>query len=109
MEILNFLPATAAGFTAFHLTKFPHGRIGKRLPNIKFHRFQFSPTIKVDAFGKKIHMHHWMNLLILLAISVPMTNAVLDNPTFRAFIAGGVIQGLTFSDRLKIIHQESKA
>ena len=107
MEILSYLPAAVLGYLAFSLTKHPHGKIGKKLPEVKTGPVQISPSIKLHAFGRTIWMHHWLNLAILLAISIPVNWGLLDHSIAKGFMLGGILQGLTFSDALQIVTKKN--
>jgi hypothetical protein len=106
MELMSVLPATVLGYTAFHLTKYPHGKVGKKLPKIKVRGIELSPSIKLNLKDHTIHFHHWMNLAILLAISVPMTGTLWDSAFAKAFMIGGIVQGLTFPDANKVVYRK---
>ena len=105
---MSIVPATVLGYTTFHLTKYPHGKVGKKLPKLKLKAIELSPSFKLNIRSHTIHFHHWMNLTILLAISVPMTGVFWDSAFAKAFMIGGIVQGLTFKDRSKIIHKNIK-
>lgn len=108
MELMSIVPATVLGYTTFHLTKYPHGRVGKKLPKVKLKAIELSPSFKLNFRNHTIHFHHWMNLMILLAISVPMTGFFWDSAFAKAFMVGGIVQGLTFKDRNKIIMRKAE-
>jgi len=108
MELISIVPATVLGYTAFHLTKYPHGKVGKKLPKVKIKALEFSPSFKINMRNHTIHFHHWMNLAILLAISVPMTGTFWDSSIAKAFMVGGIIQGLTFKDASQIILKKAQ-
>ncbi len=109
MELMSIVPATVLGYTAFHLTKYPHGKVGKKLPKVKVKGIELSPSIRLNLKNHTIHFHHWMNLAILLAISVPMTGTLWDSAIAKSFMVGGIIQGLTFSDANKIIYKKQSS
>ncbi len=95
MEILSLVPTTALGYWTFKQTTHPNSKFRKKLPNLKYKRFQIFPVIKIDIFGRKLHFHHWMNFSILLAISGLTSIAFLDSFLTRGMLLGGIIQGLT--------------
>jgi hypothetical protein len=107
MEVFSALAASIAGFTAFHLTRHPSGKIGKKLPEIKYKRVEISPSIKLHFMGRTIWLHHWLNLSIILIISIFVTNGFLDYTVTKGFLVGSIIQGLTFPDASKVIFKAS--
>ena len=107
MELLTVLATALLGFLTFHLTKYPNGKVGKRLPEFKFKAIQISPSIKIHGRGRTIHMHHWINFSILIIISLFIANPFLDHQFTRSFLAGGIIQGLSFADFKNVIYKQS--
>ncbi len=105
---MSIVPATVLGYTTFHLTKYPHGKVGKKLPKLKLKAIELSPSLKLNFRNHTIHFHHWMNLAILLAISVPMTGTLWDSNIAKSFLVGGIIQGLTFPDASRIIYRKKQ-
>lgn len=106
MELFSIVPSAIAGYTAFHLTKYPNGKVGKKLPKVRIKNIELSPSIRLNIKDHTIHFHHWMNLAILLLISIPMTGSLWDSAFTKAFLVGGIVQGLTFPDRKKIIYKK---
>src|SRR5688572_19916059 len=105
MEFLGYLPAAVAGYYAFHLTSHPKSKLRGKIPHVKVSRVQVSPSIRLYAFGRTIWMHHWLNLAILLAISIPLNIGLLDHSVMKGFMVGGILQGLTFSDAMQIVRK----
>jgi hypothetical protein len=105
MEVINVFMASFLGFVTFHLTHSEKGRIGKKLPEIKVSRIQFSPSIKLELMGRTIWFHHWFNFTILIIISLFVTNAFLDSAIIRSFLAGGILQGLSLPDAHRFVHR----
>lgn len=99
MEYLSLVPATALGYLTLKATTHPDARLRKKLPNIKIRRIQLFPVIRVHAFGRVFHFHHWFNFSILLALSGVTSFAILDHIFTRGLLLGGIIQGLTLPDR----------
>ncbi|MBI2040397.1 hypothetical protein HYT18_04985 [Candidatus Microgenomates bacterium] len=95
MEYLSLVPATALGYLTFRATTNPNARIRRKLPNIKVKRLQLFPIIRLQAFGKTLHLHHWVNFSLLLVLSGFTSIAILDHYFTRGLLIGGIIQGLT--------------
>ena len=108
MEYLSIVPATALGYLTFKATTHPDANFRKKLPNIKIKRFQLFPIIRIHAFGRVIHLHHWFNFSILLALSSVTSFAILDHIFTRGLLLGGIIQGLTLPERRLIYKSFTK-
>ncbi len=107
MELYSFLPGAMAAIPTLHMLTHPKSRIKKRfLPKLKYSRIELNPKsgayIRLKMGNKSIGFHHWMNFAIILAVSIPATWAVLDAHFTKGFLAGGILQGLLYSDRHKI-------
>lgn len=103
MEIAHLVPAGVASYTFFKFVTNPQGKINKKLPRVKLKTFELSPEIRINIGKRSIHMHHWVNLSILLAISIPATGALFDSSIMKALMVGGILQGLTYPDAKQII------
>lgn len=95
MEVLSLIPATTLGYYAFKATTHPTSRFRRKMPNVSLKRVQFFPVIRVRAFGKTIHFHHWFNFSVLLATTAFVNAGILDTAVARGLLLGGIIQGLT--------------
>ena len=107
MEYLSMLPATAFGYLTFRATTHPNSRIRKRLPNVKVRRIQVFPVIRIYAFGRVFHFHHWINFSLLLTLSAFAPLGLLELPIIKGMLLGGIIQGLTVPrEHRKIVYKQ---
>lgn len=104
MEILTFLPGAAVSAVLFHYFTHPNSKVKKRIPALKISRIQLTPNIRLNLLGKTIHFHHWLNLSILLAISIP-AGGLLDYHFTKGFLIGGIAQGLLYPDAGRLIYK----
>lgn len=95
MEVLSFVPATALGYLTFKAATHPTSRIRRKMPNVKLKRVQVFPVIRVHAFGRVIHLHHWFNFSLILATSAFVNMGILELTFAKGLLLGGIIQGLT--------------
>lgn len=107
MEYLSLVPAAALGYATFRATSHPTAKIRRKLPNIKIKRVQVFPVIRIQIFGRVIHLHHWFSLSVLLALSNFIPIGILE-PTFtKGVLLGGIIQGLRLPrEHRKIIYRD---
>lgn len=107
MEYLSLVPATALGYLTFKATTHPSAKIRKKLPNFKVKRVQLFPVIRIYMFGRVIHLHHWMSLSLILALSTIHPTGLLDFMFAKGILLGGVIQGLRLpKEHRKIIYRD---
>lgn len=99
MEYLSIVPATALGYLTFKAATHPEAKLRKKMPEIKIKMVQLFPVIRVQAFGRVFHFHHWFNFSLLLALSGVTSFAILDHIFTRGVLIGGIIQGLTLPDK----------
>lgn len=97
MEIASLVPSTLAGYLVFRLATNPNSKIWIRLSkrSLKSKRIQIFPSIRIYAFGRYIHFHHWFNFSILLIYSFIASAGFLDYMVTRGILIGGIIQGLS--------------
>ena len=95
MEYLSLIPATALGYLTFRVTTHHTSRIRKKLPNIKTGRVQVFPVLRFKAFGRVIHLHHWVSFSIILGLSFFISLGVVDYIVTKGILLGGIIHGLT--------------
>lgn len=108
MELLNYLPASALSFAFFHFTSRDESKVKNRLPKVKISKVEVSPNIKIYFKNRVIHMHHWLNLSILLAISIPVHNALLDAQFTKGLFMGGILQGILLPNSGKIFYKNGE-
>lgn len=107
MEYLSLVSAAALGYLTFRATTHPAARIRRKMPNIKVRRLQVFPVIRIYAFGRVFHFHHWVNCSILLVLSAIHPVGILDFMFAKGLLLGGVIQGLRLpKEHRKIIYKD---
>lgn len=95
MDYLELIPSTVAGYWIFKKATHPNSNLRKKLPNIIFKkRLQIMPVFRLRIFGRVIHLHHWVNLSILLGLSFFLTGGILAYMITKGILLGGIIQGL---------------
>jgi hypothetical protein len=104
MEVLSFVPGAVSSLALFYLTSHPKSKVKRGLPRLKTKHVEVCPNIKVFMGGRTIHFHHWLNLSLLLAISIPAHGSLVDSPFTQGVLVGGILQGLTYGDALRIVY-----
>lgn len=104
-----YLPGTILSFIIFHFTTRDELPVKSKLPKLKFHKFEFSPNLRIVTDKKIIHFHHWMACLLLLGISIPLTNGFWDAHFTKGMFMGGIVQGLLLPNSSKIIYNRDEA
>ena len=96
---------TAAGsFLVFHFASHPKSRFNKKLPNKKIaSRVQIFPRINIEAKNRIFHFHHWMIFTPLYLFTQHTGNGLFNSGLIRGILLGGIIQGLLYADRFKLI------
>lgn len=95
MEYLSLIPATALGYLASRTLTHPTSRFRKKMPNIKTKRVQVFPVLRIKAFGRVIHLHHWIYFSLILLVSFFVSMGVVDYIVTKGILLGGIIHGLT--------------
>lgn len=92
------------GFLLFTLATHPKSRINKKLPDKKIRNVQLFPRINVSTRNRIVHVHHWMFLTPILLFIQNFTQSNL----LHGFLIGGILQGLMFKDRFKLIFKNEE-
>ena len=107
MELVSFLPGALAAIPTMHYLTHPK-KFKKRIPRLKYSKIEFSPNIKIKTGNHTLWLHHWVNFAIILAVSIPLTNVILDAHFTKGFLAGGILQVLLYKDRHKIFIRHNR-
>jgi hypothetical protein len=107
MDLLSFLPASLLGFIAFKYISHPQHKLSHFRPKIGFWRLEVSPHVRLFISGRVVHLHHWINLSLVLTITLIINAGVLDLAVVKGAMVGGILQGLTFPDKLHIIYPDT--
>ena len=107
-SIAHLLPGGVFSFILFHFASRDELSVKHRLPKIKFFRFQICPNIRFYYKDKVLHFHHWLNMLILLGISVPLHGVIADSAFSKSFLCGGILQGLLTPNSGKFIYRQNE-
>ena len=103
MEYLSLIPATALGYLASRTVTHPTNRIRRKMPNIKTGRVQVWPVLRFKAFGRVIHLHHWIYLSVILLVSFFVSLGIVDYIVTKGVIFGTIIHGLTVPKKYRKI------
>lgn len=101
----------ALGYFLFWLASHPtRSPIRKRIPQKQFKSVEILPEIKIVRKNKEYHFHHWLNISTLYLLIFLKKKRLPHSKFFNGLMVGGIIQGLSYKDRFKIIKKyESEA
>lgn len=72
-------------------------------PNFKTtHRFEIFPSLRIELLGRKIWIHHWIWLSVVLGILVYQTQSFGQLLFFKSLCAAGALHGILYKDRFQI-------
>lgn len=89
-------------FVVLTLFTHPKSKINKKLPDKKIRNVQVFPRINVSARNRVFHFHHWIMLTPVYLFLHNLTHSDILNGA----ILGGIIQGLLFKDRFKVMSRK---
>lgn len=109
MDLLAFLFSIFPGFFIFRLLSDERkSGVARKVPEFRVWRFQLLPSLRIFVRGKIVHFHHWLSLTIILSITLVVNAGFLDFSFVKGAMVGGILQGLTFPDKLNIIYPLEK-
>src|SRR5437868_248068 len=95
--------AASAGFSLFLITSHPKSKVHDKIKPRKIKNVYLLPHIKVEFHDREYHLHHWINLSsLLLLLYSARRRRLLGSRILRAFVMGGIVQGLCYKDRFTI-------
>jgi len=101
----ELVPAVISGFTAFRYLTHPTSKVWYQIPEIKLHkRIQITPSIRLFAKGRVLHIHHWVYCGALLAVSFYATGGIIDANITKGLLIGGMLQGFSMPEARNIIY-----
>lgn len=104
MEIIFGAIGISSGYIFYTLFSRPKKFFHKNLPKFQFGFMQISPNIKVNlARNYRIHIHHWITMMVILALSIYIWSDLTRFLFLKTFCLGGIFQGFFYKDRFKII------
>jgi hypothetical protein len=96
------------GFALFWLSSHPESPVKKRLPERNIKNVDYIPNVKIRGRESHYHVHHWMILSSIYAVTTLLKRRVLKSSILHGFLLGGIIQGLTYKDRFRVKKHPSK-
>lgn len=94
----------ALGYFLFWLASHPtRSPLRKRIPQKQFKSVSILPEIKIARRNKEYHFHHWLNISTLYLLILLKKKRLPHSKFINGLMLGGVIQGLSYKDRFKII------
>ncbi len=107
MDLLLFFASIFPGFFLCRLISDENkSTFARRVPEIKLWRLQILPSIRIFVKGRVVHVHHWVSLTIILTVTLVINAGFLDMTFLKGAMFGGILQGLTFPDKLNIIYPD---
>ncbi len=101
-DSFKFLAGATMGYSLFWLFSNPRSKVKNRLPTKKIRNISLLPNIKLQRRDTQYHLHHWMNLMFLYGLVHLKKRGFLRSKVVTGFLVGGILQGLSYSDRFTI-------
>ncbi|OGD95152.1 hypothetical protein A3A48_04245 [Candidatus Curtissbacteria bacterium RIFCSPLOWO2_01_FULL_37_9] len=102
MEVAQSFGGLIFGFWFYKKLSHPF-QFRNKLPNIRFMIIEILPSLRLKLKNYIIHLHHWILLSGVLTTLMMTTSGLTQLILIKSFCLGGIIQGLSYHDRFKII------
>lgn len=97
--ILSFV----AGYLFFLYLSSPK-KFKNKIPKLGLGRVQLFPSFVIKIGKIKFHIHHWIYLSIILFVYIfSSEKTTLSSQIFKGYLVGGIFQGISYPDKLRII------
>ena len=101
-----FVIGALVGFTIYFLMSKGGNKPDSSNKAVKAKNFLGSliPSFKFQIKDYELHIHHWLYLTIIFLILFLFAGKLLsDYPMITGFLVGGIIEGLRYKDRFKLL------
>ena len=103
-ENAKIAAGSALGYFLFWLASHPtRSPLRKRIPQTQYKSISILPEIKIARKNKEYHLHHWFNISTLYLLIYLKKKRLPHSKFINGLMLGGIIQGLSYKDRFKII------
>lgn len=105
---LRLLLGGFIGYSFFEATSDPKSPLNKKIPEERIKNIEILPSLEIISKKKMYHFHHWMDLSILYLLYIGLRRKLLKSKILNGIMLGGILQGMTYKDRFKIVEKEEK-
>ncbi|MBI3985045.1 MAG: hypothetical protein HY344_03875 [Candidatus Levybacteria bacterium] len=103
--LFTFLFSIWLGYILFLYFSHPSKKKHK-VPQVRVWRIEILPNIRIHSRSKTYHIHHWVILSMLTAITLLNYEGFQYLTIVKGMAIGGIIQGLRYPDRFKFRHHK---
>lgn len=96
------------GFSLFEVASNPKFPVNRKIPKERIKNLAILPNLEIISKKKMYHFHHWIDLSILYLLYIGLRRRLLKSKILNGIMLGGILQGITYKDRFKIIEKEEK-
>ncbi|OGY09242.1 MAG: hypothetical protein A2782_01855 [Candidatus Blackburnbacteria bacterium RIFCSPHIGHO2_01_FULL_43_15b] len=97
-----------SGYAGFYYSTHPTSKLWHKIPSIKMsRRVQLTPSIRLFARGRIIHLHHWFTCGVLLLVATYTNAGILDAVLAKGVLIGGVLQGISMPEARRLVYKQT--
>ncbi len=108
-SILKFLLGSGLSYSFFKFTSNPSSNLHKKIPKERFKNIDLLPNLEIERKTKAYHLHHWLYLSVLYGLFILRKKKMPQSKLLNGLFIGGILQGLTYKDRFKIVEKKPEA
>lgn len=101
--ILTLIISAVVGYFFFLYLSHPKKKKHK-LPKFSVGRLDILPNLRLHLGSKTYWFHHWLLLAIIIAVPIILREDFQFPMIINGLLAGGIVQGLFYSDRFQFRH-----
>jgi|SRR3989344_841200 len=103
MEVIQSIGGIAFGFWFYKIFSHPL-ELKKKIPKIRFLKtVEILPNLRIHLKRHILHVHHWIFLSAIFILLLVITSSFTQLLLIKSFCFGGIVQGLRYKDRFRII------
>ncbi|MBI4029435.1 MAG: hypothetical protein HY376_03655 [Candidatus Blackburnbacteria bacterium] len=105
---LALVSSVISGYAGFYYLTHPTSKFWYKIPSIKMtRRVQLTPSVRLFARGRVVHLHHWFYCGVLLGVSMWASGGFIDTTVTKGLLLGGMLQGFTMPEARRLIYKQA--
>lgn len=103
MEGIEGIGGILFGYGFTRVLSHPNYNLKLKLPNIRFKAVEILPNLKIRLKRHILHIHHWIFLSAIFGGLIIASSSFTQLLLVKSFCLGGIIQGVCYKDRFRIL------
>src|SRR4030043_783637 len=95
------------GYSLCRLISHPRYNFKTKIAKLSFKFIEILPNLRIKLRKRILHIHHWIFLAISFIVLSWLTSSFTQLILLKSFCLGGILQGIAYQDRFRIIIKQN--